>query len=280
VKSDPSKNPATVLFVSDRTGLTSEVYGRSLLSQFPDIEFDISSYTFVDSEEKAHAVAARIASIERDSGRAPLVFSTLVEPHLRRILASANVCVIDLFSAFIEPLERCLGSRSAHRRGLLHSNFGKQRYEDRLNAIDFVLMHDDGLRPDQYAEADVVLVGVSRCGKTPTSLYLAMNFFIRAANYPLTEEDLRKDALPPVLTMAKDKLVALTIEPGVLSRIRERRRPGGEYASLEVCQREVREAARLFRQTGLPVIDTTATSIEEIAGWIMKEKGLSKPLTR
>ncbi|MCO6412017.1 MAG: kinase/pyrophosphorylase [Thiogranum sp.] len=277
---DSSKNLKTVFFVSDRTGLTAEIYGRSLLSQFPGVAFDSRPYPFVDSEEKARALAREIALVEQSSGYAPVVFSTLVEPQVQRIIAATNACVIDLFSTFIDPLERCLGQESAHTRGLLHSTFGTRTYQDRLNAIDFVLTHDDGLRPDQYSDADIVLVGVSRCGKTPTSLYLAMNYFIRAANYPLTENEFHREALPPQLQSVKSKLVALTIDPRALSHIREQRRPGSDYATFEVCQREVRDAERIFRQAGLPVFNTTATSIEEIAGWIMKEKSLSKPVAR
>jgi regulator of PEP synthase PpsR (kinase-PPPase family) len=266
----------TVFFVSDRTGLTAEMYGRSLLSQFPGIEFDSRQFPFIDSEEKARSLAEHIAVVARDTGHAPVVFSTLVEPGVQRIISATNACVIDLFSTFIEPLENCLGIESAHTQGLLHSVFGKQTYQDRLNAIDYVLNHDDGLRTDQYAEADVILIGVSRCGKTPTSLYLAMNFFIKAANYPLTEDELRQDALPSALQAVQGKLVALTIDARALNHIRQQRRPNSAYASFEVCQREVRDAERLFRQAGLPVFATTATSIEEIAGWIVKEKGLLK----
>jgi regulator of PEP synthase PpsR (kinase-PPPase family) len=274
LNADQSTSDKAVFFVSDRTGLTAETYGRSLLSQFPGAQFDSRRFPFVDSVAKAHAVAAQIARLSRQGVANSIVFSTLVEAELQGIIAATGACVIDLFSTFIEPLEAALGVPSAHTQGLSRSEFGRQSYQDRLNAIEYTLNHDDGVRPDQYPHADVILVGVSRCGKTPTSLYLAMNFFLNAANYPLTGHELEQDALPPVLQAVKGKLVALTIDARTLSNIRQQRRPGSDYASFEVCQREVRSASIIFRNAGLPVVDTSATSIEEIAGWIVKEKGL------
>ncbi len=247
------------------------------MAQFPGLRFDIFEYTFIDTAVKAQQVAEAISAAAGRQGDSPLVFTTLVEPQLQAIIAASNACIVDLFSTFIEPLEDCLGRESAHKQGLPDSLFGGRAYQQRLNAIDYAMAHDDGVRPDQYPEADVILVGVSRCGKTPTSLYLAMNFYIKAANYPLLERELETDELPLVLQPLRDKLVALTIQPLQLSSIREQRRPGSEYAALAVCQREVRRAESMFRYAGLPVFETTATSIEEIAGWIMKEKGLQKP---
>ena len=275
--SAPSDKPRSVFFVSDRTGLTAEAYGRSLLAQFPGLRFDIFEYTFIDTAVKAQQVAEAISAAAGRQGDSPLVFTTLVEPQLQAIIAASNACIVDLFSTFIEPLEDCLGRESAHKQGLPDSLFGGRAYQQRLNAIDYAMAHDDGVRPDQYPEADVILVGVSRCGKTPTSLYLAMNFYIKAANYPLLERELETDELPLVLQPLRDKLVALTIQPLQLSSIREQRRPGSEYAALAVCQQEVRRAESMFRYARLPVFETTTTSIEEIAGWIMKEKGLQKP---
>lgn len=273
--SGPADNSRTVFFVSDRTGLTAEAYGRSLLAQFPGLKFAISEFTFIDSAAKAQQVALAIASA-RHGDALPLVFTTLVEPQLQTIIAASDACVVDLFSTFIAPLEDCLGRESAHKQGLPDSLFGGRAYQQRLNAIDYALAHDDGVRPDQFPEADVILVGVSRCGKTPTSLYLAMNFYIKAANYPLLDVELEKDELPQVLQPLRDRLVALTIQPQQLSNIREQRRPGSDYATLAVCQREVRHAESIFRNARLPVFETTATSIEEIAGWIMKEKRLQR----
>lgn len=268
------KKTRQVFYVSDGTGLTAEAYGRSLLAQFPDYEFLSRRLPFVDAEDKARRVVELIDRAVSDAGAVPIVFCTLVDPVTQAMIATSGACVIDLFQAFIGPLEAALDSESAHTQGLSHQVVGKQAYQDRLNAIEYTLQHDDGVRPDQYADSAVILTGVSRCGKTPTSLYIAMNFSIPVANYPLTERDLGRDNLPHLLQSWKNKLVGLTIEPRQLSHIREQRRPGSEYAALASCQREIRAAETLFAQAGVPVFDVTDTSIEEIAGWIMKEKSL------
>lgn len=266
----PTKS-RVVFYVSDRTGLTAETYGRSLLSQFPGFEFESQLFSFVDSEQKAQNVLWHIQKIHEMTGLEPIVFTTLVKPGVQKVISDSQACVVDLFNTFIEPLEDCLGNESVHTLGMSQSVFGKQAYQNRLDAIDYAINHDDGVRPDQYSHADIILVGVSRCGKTPTSLYLAMNFFLKAANYPLTDQDLERDELPDLLRPLKDRLVALTIQPKQLSQIRQQRRPNSEYASLVVCQREVKAAEMMFRSAGLPVFDTTYTSIEEIAGWVIRE---------
>ncbi len=265
-----------VLFVSDRTGLTAEAYGRSLLAQFPGLTFEGRRFAFIDNPGKAGAVAAQIGQIIDETGVPPIVFMTLVEPATQKIIGASGGCVIDLFSTFLAPLEHALGVESAHKLGLSQRIFGTRGYQTRLNAIEYALNHDDGVRPDQYPEADVILIGVSRCGKTPTSLYLAMNFFIKVANYPLTDHELERDRLPDLLAPLKSRLVALTIAPKQLANIRQQRRPGSSYASTEVCQREVRAAESIYRDAGVPIFDVTDTSIEEIAGWIMKEKELTQ----
>ena len=266
-----------VFFVSDRTGLTAESYGRSLLAQFPDLEFESRKIAFVDSESKARLAADEIERARSGSDTQVVVVSTLVETTIRDIVESAGACVINLFSAFIAPLEDCLGHHSAHTQGISKSIFGDADYQHRIDAIEYSLAHDDGIRPDQYDQADIVLVGVSRCGKTPSSLYLAMNFSLKVANYPLTEEDLGDEELPACLRSVRQKLVGLIIGSGQLSSIREQRRPGSDYASLVTCQNELRAASALFRTAGIPVFDTTETSIEEIAGRVIKVMGLGRP---
>jgi regulator of PEP synthase PpsR (kinase-PPPase family) len=265
-----------VYFVSDRTGLTAESYGRSLLAQFPDLEFESRKIAFVDSESKARLAAGEIERARSNADTQVVVVSTLVEATIRDIVESTSACVINLFSAFIEPLEDCLGQNSAHTLGISKSIFGDTAYQHRIDAIEYSLAHDDGIRPDQYDQADAVLVGVSRCGKTPSSLYLALNFSIKVANYPLTEEDLGSEVLPACLRSVAQKLVGLMISPGQLSSIREQRRPGSDYASLTTCQSELRVADALFGMAGIPVFDTTDTSIEEIAGQVIKVMGLGR----
>ncbi len=269
----------TVFFVSDGTGLTAESYGMSLLAQFPDLEFSTLTLAFVDTLEKAAQASGQINATRLRTGFQPVVFSTLVDEAEQDIIESSGACVINLFHTFLGPLEKCLSMESAHTQGMSRSILGKNSYQLRLDAIDYSLAHDDGVRPDQYDEADVILVGVSRCGKTPTSLYLAMNFSLKACNYPLIEEDLEGDVLPQHLLKYTDKMVGLTIKPVPLSRIRRKRRPHSEYASLNVCQRELRVAEKMFEKAGLPVFDTTETSIEEIASNVVRALGISRERT-
>ncbi len=276
--SETDKNAAvrTVFFVSDGTGLTAESYGKSLLAQFPELEFVTVTLAFVDTQEKARLAGDQINMEKTRSGFRPVVFSTLVDEVEQAIIECCSACVINLFHAFLGPLENCFGVESAHTQGMSRTVLGDKSYLLRLDAIDYSLAHDDGVRPDQYYEADVILVGVSRCGKTPTSLFLAMNFSLKASNYPLTEEDLENDSLPDSLMKYKHKLFGLTIKPVPLSRIRRKRRPGSDYASLSICQREIAIAGAMFEQANIPVFDTTETSIEEIAGNVVRALGISR----
>ncbi len=267
-------NKRQVLFVSDRTGLTAESYGKSLLSQFPDIVFESHLFPFVDSKERACEVAAEINRIADASQLQPIVISTLVEKDTQRAIANSRGYVIDLFGAFIEPLEDFLGVESSHKQGISFHHHENHLYQKRITAIEYTLKHDDGASLRQLDEADIILVGVSRSGKTPTSLYLALNFSLRAANYPLTADDLHAPGLPDFLLPWTGKMIGLTINAVTLSNIRQQRRPGSDYASLQVCQQELRSAEKMYRDASIPVFDTTHTSIEEIAGWIVKEKRL------
>jgi hypothetical protein len=276
--SEPDKHAGvrTVFFVSDGTGLTAESYGKSLLAQFPELEFVTVTLAFVDTQEKARLAGDQINMEKARSGFRPVVFSTLVDEAEQAIIECCSACVINLFHAFLGPLENCFGMESAHTQGMSRTVLGDKSYLVRLDAIDYSLAHDDGVRPDQYDEAEVILVGVSRCGKTPTSLFLAMNFSLKASNYPLTEEDLANDSLPDSLLKYQQKLFGLTIKPVPLSRIRRKRRPGSDYASLSVCQHEIAVAGAMFERAGIPVFDTTETSIEEIAGNVVRALGISR----
>jgi hypothetical protein len=269
-----------VFFVSDRTGLTAESYGKCLLAQFPDLEFETITLAFVDTPEKALQAREKINETSLESNLKPVVFSTLVHDDEQYIIESANACVISLFHSYIGSLESFFGVESSHKQGVSRIAFSDTTYQRRLDAIDFVLTYDDGVRPDHYNDADVILAGVSRCGKTPTSLYLAMNFSLKVANYPLTPEDLSSDELPQCLLDNIDKLVGLTIKPVPLSRIRRQRRPGSEYASLEICQAELTQAQAMFDKAGIAVFETTDTSIEEISSRVVRALGLGRERVR
>ena len=266
----------TVFFISDGTGISAETLGHSLLTQFEDIEFTQTVLPFVDSVAKAQECVARIQEARVRSGARPIVFCTLVNDEVRDALRAADALVLDFFQGFLNPLEAELGLRSTHAVGRSHSAANNKEYLDRIEAINFALAHDDGLGNQELGKADVVLVGVSRSGKTPTCLYLALQFGIKAANVPLTPDDFDRGALPGALEPHLKKLYGLTIAPDRLAEIRNQRRPDSRYARLENCRYEVEQAERLMRRFGIPSLNSTTRSIEEIATKILQEVKLER----
>jgi len=266
----------TVFFVSDGTGISAETLGHSLLTQFEDIEFTQTVLPFVDSVAKAHECVARIEEARVRSGARPIVFCTLVNDEVRNAVRAADALVLDFFQGFLNPLEAELGLRSTHAVGRSHSAANNKEYLDRIEAINFALAHDDGLGNQELGKADVVLVGVSRSGKTPTCLYLALQFGIKAANVPLTPDDFDRGTLPGALEPHLKKLYGLTIAPDRLAEIRNQRRPDSRYARLENCRYEVEQAERLMRHFGIPWLNSTTRSIEEIATQILQEVKLER----
>lgn len=268
----------TVFFISDGTGITSETLGHSLLAQFPDARFRQVRIPFVDDLDKAIDCANQIREAARRDGVRPIVFSTLVNPETVGGLRQADALFIDLFEQFIGPLETELGQRSTHAVGRFHGIADSLDYKNRIEAINFAMAHDDGVSSDgELAEADVILVGVSRSGKTPTSLYLAMQFGVKAANYPLIPEDFERNKLPGELHNYRGKLFGLTIAPERLSQIRQERRPNSRYASLENCRYEIDAAQKLMRRENIRWLDSTAKSIEEISATILQAVRLNRP---
>ena len=266
-----------MFFVSDQTGVTAETLGHSLMTQFEGLEFRPVTLPFVSTLDKAHEVVRRIDRAAQEEGVRPIVFSTLVQDELRDVLMTANGLFLDLFSAFVGPLERELNTRSTHRAGRAHGIADLAAYTTRINATNFALANDDGSGGD-YAHADVVLVGVSRVGKTPTCVYMALQYGVFAANYPLTEEDLEAGRLPARLAPFRDKLYGLTIRPERLQQIRSERRRDSRYASRAQVQYELRAADALFGRYSIPVLDTSESSIEEIASRIMNSSGIERRL--
>jgi [pyruvate, water dikinase]-phosphate phosphotransferase / [pyruvate, water dikinase] kinase len=265
-----------VYFVSDQTGLTIEALGRSLLSQFDKIEFEFLTASFIEDAKQAESLVQEINDFTAQVKHRPIVFSSLVDPEVRKIFAACKARYFDLFQQFLTPLEKELGVESNFASGLTHGVFDDQKYMARIESIDFALNHDDGLRTEQYQQADIILIGVSRSGKTPTSLYLAIQFSIYAANYPLTSDDLQKTGLPDCLYDYKDKLFGLLISPERLSDIRQERYPGSRYASVQQCKQEVSRIQQLYFQEKIPYLETTQASIEEIATRIIKEAQIKK----
>lgn len=266
----------TVFFVSDGTGITVEMLGHSLLTQFEGIDFNQVTVPFVDSEAKAEACVLRINEAAKTATIRPVVFTTLVNGEMRALIRGANAFVLDLFEVFLDPLEAELGAKSTHTVGRSHSAFDRKGYSNRIEAINFALAHDDGSSSKDLDKADVILVGVSRSGKTPTSLYLSLQFGIRAANYPLIPEDFDRMSLPKVLESYRQKLYGLSIAPERLREIRNERRPNSRYAELENCRFEVQQAEKLMQREGIRWANSTAKSIEEIATTIMQEFKLER----
>jgi len=264
----------SVFFVSDRTGITAEMLGESLLTQFPGVEFKRTNIPFVTNEPTARNAVARITDAANEDDLPPLVFSTLTDTAIQKILANSSQFVFDLFGTFIEPLEDALRLESSRTAGRMHGIGDSGAYERRLQALNFTLNHDDGLHLRSLNDAEIILVGVSRCGKTPTCLYLAMNYSLKTANYPLTDDDFEEKTLPKVLEPVREKLYGLTIVPEQLSRIRHERRPHGHYATLAQCRSEVAKAETLFKSENIQFLDTTTISIEEIAATVGRDMGL------
>ncbi len=266
-----NKTTRTVFFVSDGTGITAETFGKAILAQF-EIQTRLIRVPFTDTVDKAHQAVRQINHVADLEKRKPIVFTTLVNMEALQVIQ--NGCqgmLMDMFGTFVNPLENELGIKSNHRIGRFSDASKSQQYHDRIEAINFSLAHDDGQSNRDLEGADVILVGVSRSGKTPTSLYLAMQYGLKAANYPLIPEDFDRRQLPPALVPYKHKIFGLTIQAERLSEIRNERRPGSKYASLQNCKMEVSEAEAMMRRSGIRWLSTTTKSIEEISTTILQD---------
>ncbi|KKW68845.1 PEP synthetase regulatory protein [Lampropedia cohaerens] len=260
----------TVYFVSDGTGITAEAFGNAILAQF-DLHARKVRLPFVDTVDKAHQAIRQINHSYELEKKKPIVFTTLVNPEVQGVFSEhCKGLVMDMFGSFVRPLEVELGAKSHHRVGRFTDISKSKEYSDRMEAINYTLAHDDGQSNTDLASADVILIGVSRSGKTPTSLYLAMQYGLKVANYPLIPDDFERQQLPPALLPLKKKLFGLTINPERLSEIRNERRPGSRYASLENCRMEVSEAESMMRRAGVQWLSTTTKSIEEISTTILQ----------
>lgn len=258
-----------VFFVSDRTGITAETLGLSLLTQFNGITFKKHTRRFVDTLQKARAVGEEIRQAARQSDARPIVFGTLIDEEMRAAVAQADCVFFDLVDTFISPLEVALQQKSTHTIGRARGIVDQSKYSVRMDAVNFALLTDDGLHTQDYGRADVVIIGVSRSGKTPTCLYLALTFGIYAANYPLTEEELNEPRLPAALAPMHSRLFGLSIDPERLQQIRRERKAGGAYATLKQCQYETAQSEALFRSENIPYLQATTMSIEEIATTVL-----------
>jgi regulator of PEP synthase PpsR (kinase-PPPase family) len=261
----------TVFFISDGTGITAETFGNAILAQF-ETKLRHVRLPFMDTVDKAHQAVRQINHAGLVDGKKPIVFSTLVNMEVLKVITEGcQGLLLDMFGTFVNPLEDELKLKSNHRIGRFSDASKSKEYQSRIEAINFSLAHDDGQLHRDLEQSDVILVGVSRSGKTPTSLYLAMQYGLKASNYPLIPEDFDRQHLPPELKHHKSKLFGLTIQPERLSEIRNERRPNSKYASLENCRMEVHEAESMMRRSGIRWLSTTTKSIEEIATTILQE---------
>ena len=265
----------SAFYISDRTGITAEMLGHSILTQFEQVIFEEITLPFVDSIQKAKQAVEEINHAGDSDGERPVIFSTLVDSEISSIVQSSNALYMDCFQVFIAPMESELGVKSNHSVGRSHSAINSN-YLNRMDAVNFALASDDGQSTKELETADVILVGVSRCGKTPTCLYLGMQFGIKAANFPLIPEDFDRMTLPSNLEEFRHKIFGLTIRPDRLSRIRSERRPDSEYASLRNCETEVRLSEALMKQENIGFMDTTTRSIEELATVILQKAKLKR----
>ena len=265
-----------VFFVSDQTGITAEAMGNSLLSQFDGFEFRKTTIPFVDSTEAADRAIAQINACTANDGKRAIVISSIVDEALSERIRTCDARVLDFFQTFIAPLEQELGAKSSHAAGRSHGLRDSTEYFTRIEAVNFTLAHDDGQSVKELGRAQVILVGVSRCGKTPTSLYLGLQCGIRCANYPLTPDDFERGALPDSIVRHRDRLFGLTISSDRLQAIRQERKPDSVYASAKQCRYEVAAAERMMETAGIPILNTSTKSIEELATTILMQRKIDR----
>jgi regulator of PEP synthase PpsR (kinase-PPPase family) len=264
-----NEHPVPVFFLSDSTGISAETMGNALLIQFPGVRFERTLIPFIQTVEDARR-AVRQLDAAMDGPVTPLVFCTAADDDVRAELRRSRAPFVDFFDMHMEHVERILGRRGARAAAQLHGVGDIVRYNRRMAAVEFTIEHDDGQSIRALDKADVILVAPSRCGKTPTSMYLALQHGLFVANYPLVDEDLESDDLPRTVRPFLSRCFGLTTNVDRLRRVRHERRPGSRYASVEQCRWELRRAADLFAARRIPVIDSSARSVEEISTLILQ----------
>ena len=265
----------TIFFVSDGTGITAETVGHTLLTQFGSIDFERISIPFANTSSRITEIVNKINKVNSESGIRPIVFATMTNPEFaRQLVENSSALTLDLFDTYIQPLEAELGMQSSYVTGKSHGLVNQSSYDTRMDAINFTLNTDDGVSIKNYEQAEVIIIGVSRSGKTPTSVYLSMQYSIRVANYPLTDDDLEAASLPKFLRPFRDRIYGLTIKPDRLQNIRQQRRPDSVYSSLNQCRKEIKSAEEIYQIENIPCLNATEHSIEEIASRIMHDMRL------
>lgn len=262
-----------IYYISDSTAILVKNLGHSLICQFPEINFIEEKFPFVNSVKEAQKVLAHI--LKRSGGRQPIVFSTIMNEDVRNVFNNSEIEFIDAYGHFLTRLEDCLEATALRVAGYYRTTT-EVDLAKRAENINFSLEHDDGTGLDGYPAADVILLGISRTGKTPISVYLATQMGLKAANFPLIDKYLTEYRLPDQIVRSKHKAVGLTTTPELLSSIRERRLPGSNYARLSTCLEEMDQADKIYKKYKIPTISSAGKSIEEIATQVSQELKLSK----
>lgn len=266
----------TVFYISDQTGITTEKLGAALLGKFPQIEFRKENFPFADTPAKVSQALMKVKNRYLLDKQHPIIVSSVINPELRKLLNVDYAVTLDFFEAFIGKLEAELGCKATMEVSKIHGIGDEDKYNHRIEAIQYSLDNDDGVSARNYDEADIIIVGVSRVGKTPTSIYLAVNYGLKAANYPFAETDLKGDHLPKILVPYHHKLFGLSIEPERLHNIRTHRLPNSKYAQLATCTTEIHAAEQMMHNCGIPFLNTSHKSIEEISVAIMQQVRLKR----
>lgn len=265
--------PTPVFFLAGGTGISAETLGNLMLAQFPSLRFARRKIPFITTVEQARAVVAELDAAMTDSVTA-LAFSTVSDEEIRQELQKTECAFIDLFGSHLDTVERVLHVNATHGVAALHGVGDTRRYDLRMKAIEFAMEHDDGASLRNLDQADLILVAPSRCGKTPTSMYLALQHGLKVANYPLVPEDFDSDGLPRPIKDLGAKCFGLLSTAARLSQVRGERRPGSTYASLAQCSFELRRAEALYRTHRIPSINSASMSVEEMAAVIMQSSRL------
>lgn len=270
--------PKTIIYLSDGTGITAETVGHSLLTQFKDVSIRSVTIPYVDSVDKAKLALDKINTIYEQDQSIPIIIATLVNNEVNEIINQSKGKMFELYDILLDPFAKSLDGQLSHTIGKSHGIHDSKIHQARIDAINFTMQTDDGVNIENYKNADIILTGPSRSGKTPTCLYLAMQFGVSAANYPLVNEDLQKIDLPKALTKYKHKIFGLQIEPDRLQTIRHERQGTSRYSSMTQCIWEINKITKLYKQYSIPYLNTTTFSIEEIATKILAIMGLKKKM--
>jgi [pyruvate, water dikinase]-phosphate phosphotransferase / [pyruvate, water dikinase] kinase len=258
-----------VYFLSDSTGISAETMGNALLIQFPDLRFERRLIPFITTVEEARRVVD-VLDKAMAGPVTPLAFSTTAVSEIRDVLHTSTCPLVDFFDLHMERVESILGAKGMRVAARLHGMGDVHRYNARMAAVEYAIEHDDGQSMRALDKADVILLAPSRCGKTPTTMYLALQHGVFVANYPLVEEDFASTDLPRPVQALRDRCFGLTTTPARLSQVRNERRPNSRYASLEQCSYELRMAEALYRGHRLPMINSSAKSVEEMSTVILQ----------